>query len=113
MSIQPMRKIAEAATPYITPAAIDRVNIIKPITASIDTANKPLRDCVLSAFKNYYNHLDGSEPNDVMELFESQAKAAAIEATMNYTRGNQSKAAKVLGISRGTLRKLLKKYDLV
>jgi Fis family transcriptional regulator len=112
MSTQPMRKIAEV-TPHITPATADTVSIIKPITASIDTTNKPLRDCVLSAFKNYYNHLDGSEPNDVMELFESQAKAAAIEATMNYTRGNQSKAAKVLGISRGTLRKLLKKYDLV
>lgn len=112
MSTQPMRKIAETA-PKITPAAIDTVSIVKPITAQIDTTNKPLRDCVLSAFKNYYNHLEGSEPTDVMELFESQAKAAAIEATMNYTRGNQSKAAKVMGISRGTLRKLLKKYDLV
>lgn len=112
MSTQPMRKIVEA-TPHITPATADTVGIVRSISAQIDTHNKPLRDCVLSAFKNYYSHLDGSEPSNVMELFESQAEAAAIEATMNYTRGNQSKGAKVLGISRGTLRKLLKKYNLV
>jgi Fis family transcriptional regulator len=32
---------------------------------------------------------------------------------MDYTRGNQSQAAGILGINRGTLRKKLKTYSLI
>ena len=35
------------------------------------------------------------------------------EAVMKYTRGNQSQAAGILGINRGTLRKKLKTYELL
>jgi len=31
---------------------------------------------------------------------------------LRYTQGNQSKAAEILGISRGTLRKKLKTYSI-
>ena len=31
---------------------------------------------------------------------------------MQYTRGNQTRAATMLGINRGTLRKKLKKYGM-
>jgi Fis family transcriptional regulator len=32
---------------------------------------------------------------------------------MNYTGGNQSRAAQILGINRGTLRKKLRTYGLL
>jgi Fis family transcriptional regulator len=35
-----------------------------------------------------------------------------LEVVLRQTRGNQTKAAKMLGISRGTLRKKLKQCDL-
>lgn len=41
-------------------------------------------------------------------LFE--VEAGMYEAVMHYCKGNQSKAAKVLGVSRGTLRTKLKLY---
>ncbi len=33
-------------------------------------------------------------------------------STMKYTNGNQSNAAKMLAINRGTLRKKLKQYNI-
>jgi Fis family transcriptional regulator len=34
------------------------------------------------------------------------------KAVMHYTEGNQSKAAQILGLNRGTLRRKLEDYDL-
>jgi Fis family transcriptional regulator len=34
-------------------------------------------------------------------------------AVLEYTKNNQSKAAEILGLNRGTLRKKLKQYDLL
>jgi Fis family transcriptional regulator len=36
-----------------------------------------------------------------------------LEAVMRYCRDNQTKASKVLGLNRGTLRKKLKEYGLL
>jgi Fis family transcriptional regulator len=36
-----------------------------------------------------------------------------LEVVMKYTRHNQTKAANVLGLNRGTLRKKLKQYGLL
>ena len=35
-----------------------------------------------------------------------------LDMVMQYTRGNQTRAANMLGINRGTLRKKLKKYGM-
>jgi Fis family transcriptional regulator len=32
---------------------------------------------------------------------------------LDYTRGNQSRAAEILGLNRATLRKKLKQYELL
>jgi len=36
-----------------------------------------------------------------------------LKAVLEYTKGNQSKAAILLGLSRGTLRKKMKKFGLL
>ena len=36
-----------------------------------------------------------------------------LKAVLEYTEGNQSRAADILGINRGTLRKKLKTYGLI
>ena len=37
---------------------------------------------------------------------------ALLEIVMQFTRGNQTKAAAILGLNRGTLRKKLRQYGL-
>ncbi len=112
MSTQPFGESVDA-TPAITSAAEAVETVVKPddaITAEINTTNKPLKECVLSAMKNYYTYVEGSDPSEIYEMFLAQVEPPLLETTMEFTRGNQSKAAIILGVSRGTLRKKLKKY---
>lgn len=72
-----------------------------------------LHDCVEQAMKNYFAHLDGQPVTDVYNMVLSEVEAALFESVLNYTRGNQTVAAKVLGLNRGTFRKKLKQYRLI
>lgn len=80
------------------------------LTAEVNTTNKPLKECVLLAMKNYYTRVEGSNPSDIYTMVLKQVEPPLLETTMKFTQGNQSKAAILLGISRGTLRKKLKEY---
>lgn len=72
-----------------------------------------LRDCVDRALKNYFAHLDGQTVSDVYNMVLAEIEAPLLERTMQYMRGNQTQAAIMLGLNRGTLRKKLKQYDLL
>ena len=76
-------------------------------------ADQSLRDCVEKAVNNYFQHLDGQDVTDVYEMVLSEVEAPLLEVVMKYTRHNQTKAANVLGLNRGTLRKKLKQYGLL
>jgi Fis family transcriptional regulator len=71
-----------------------------------------LRESVAIAMKNYFEQLDNEQPSDIYQLVLAEMEAPLMEAVMNYTRGNQTKASLVLGLNRGTLRKKLKTYGL-
>ena len=72
-----------------------------------------LRDVVEKAVSNYFQHLDGQEVTDVYDMVLAEVEAPMLEVVMKYTRHNQTKAANVLGLNRGTLRKKLKQYGLL
>ncbi len=75
--------------------------------------DQSLRDCVEKAVSNYFQHLDGQDVTDVYEMVQAEVEAPMLEVVMKYTRHNQTKAANVLGLNRGTLRKKLKQYGLL
>jgi Fis family transcriptional regulator len=79
----------------------------------VPTQNQSLRDCVEQAMNNYFQHLDGQNVSDVYDLVMAEVEAPMLEIVMKYTRHNQTRAAHVLGLNRGTLRKKLKQYDLL
>ena len=81
--------------------------------STITHQHESLRQCVESALKQYFLHLDGQPANDLYQLVLSEVEAPLLEAVLTYTRNNQSKTAQMLGLNRGTLRKKLKQYDLL
>lgn len=75
-------------------------------------AEQTLRDSVDNAMKNYFSQLGGQSVTNIYEMVISEVEIPLLQAVMQHTRGNQSKAAILLGISRGTLRKKLKQYGI-
>jgi len=74
---------------------------------------KPLRHHTEDALRSYFDRLNGHAPGDLYDLVLGEVEEPLLKAVMNYSRGNQSKAAVILGINRGTLRKKLKQYSLL
>jgi DNA-binding protein Fis len=71
-----------------------------------------LSESVKVSLHKYFYQLEGEPSRGIYDLVLSQVEGPMIEIVMQKVRGNQSKAALWLGISRGTLRKLLSKYNL-
>ncbi len=77
------------------------------------TDRKPLRDLTEDALKAYFDRLNGHKPGDLYDLVIGEVEEPLLKTVMDYSRGNQSRAADILGINRGTLRKKLKHYSLL
>ncbi len=61
----------------------------------------------------YFNQLDEENiPIDVYQLVLNEVEPPLLNAVMDFSNNNQSKAAKILGINRTTLRTKLKKYNI-
>lgn len=86
-----------------------------PLEQEIQEASNPqttLRDSVNATMDAYLKQLDGHSAGQLYQMFLAEVETPLLETVMTYVRGNQSKAAELLGINRGTLRKKLKMYGL-
>ncbi|MDG2315785.1 MAG: DNA-binding transcriptional regulator Fis [Gammaproteobacteria bacterium] len=77
------------------------------------SASKPLGALADKALSLYFKNLNGYKPAELYQLVIGEVEKPLFRTVMNYTSGNQSEAAEILGISRGTLRKKLKIYKLL
>ncbi len=75
--------------------------------------NKSLHKHTEDALEQYFESLNGDRPGDLYDLVIGEVERPLFKAVMDYTRGNQSQAAGILGINRGTLRKKLRSYSLI
>lgn len=74
---------------------------------------KPLRQCTEAAMRKYFADLDdGHAPTDLYAMVLAEVEQPLLRTVMEYTRGNQSRAAQILGLNRSTLRKKLRQYGL-
>ena len=76
------------------------------------TPDLPLRQHAENALGAYFEKLNGHRPARLYELVLREVEEPLFRAVLDYVAGNQSRAAEVLGINRGTLRRKLQEYGL-
>ena len=81
-------------------------------TAHVGTRSKLLSNLTDECLSSYFATLNGHKPGDLYQLVLGEVEKPLFRAVLTYTNGNQSEAAEILGINRGTLRKKLKDYKL-
>ncbi len=72
----------------------------------------PLRSHAERALSDYFLSLNGSSPAHLYDLVLREVEEPLFRVVLDYAEGNQSRAADILGINRGTLRKKLKQLGL-
>ena len=65
----------------------------------------PLKESADEAIAHFLSTLDGEGCSELYEMVLHQVEEPLFRAVMEYTQQNQSSAAKMLGLNRGTLRK--------
>jgi len=71
-----------------------------------------LADHVRQSVEEYFTHLNGHDSSGLYQLVLSEIEKPLLETALKHSDFNQSKAAKVLGLSRSTLRKKLDQYGI-
>jgi Fis family transcriptional regulator len=72
----------------------------------------PLRSQAEEALQSYFETLNGHKPAHLYELVMREVEEPLFKVVMSHVQGNQSRAATILGITRGTLRKKLKEFGI-
>lgn len=72
-----------------------------------------LREHIFKAMEEYFIDTKQVLPQNIYQLVLGEVEPPLLEMTLKYTQGNQSEAAKVLGLNRATLRKKLIEHGLL
>ncbi len=72
----------------------------------------PLRAHVRKTIRRYLEDMGSTEPEHVHRKLQSEIEPPLIEEVLRYTGGNQSRAARILGMTRNTLRSKLRRYSI-
>lgn len=71
-----------------------------------------LCEYVTIMLEKYFANLDDNEPSNLYNIVLEQVEKPLLEKVLEYTGNNQCRSAKILSISRGTLRKKLQQYNV-
>lgn len=72
----------------------------------------PLCKHVSETLEAYLLHLGNHKATNLYQMVLEEIEHPLFKTIMKHVNDNQSEAANILGISRGTLRKKLKQYKL-
>lgn len=67
--------------------------------------------CVRLCVKRYLRDMGDHEPEQLYRLFLQQFDRAMLEEVLEFADANQTRAARILGLNRGTLRKKISQLD--
>ena len=82
------------------------------IVARVSGRELPLRNHAERALSEYFTSLNGHRPAHLYDLVLREVEEPLFRVVLDYAEGNQSRAAGILGINRGTRRKKLKQLGL-
>ncbi|HIF50557.1 MAG TPA: DNA-binding transcriptional regulator Fis [Thiotrichaceae bacterium] len=86
--------------------------LVEEIAEKVDVEERSLAENVQKSMEAYFEDLDGHQASDLHALFLEEVEKPFFDVVMNYTKGNITHAAKMLGLNRVTVRNRLKKYGL-
>src|SRR6185312_4517312 len=94
--------------------AVSHVEGPPPQSASATAAApEPLAQAVERHIRQFLAaHADGLMPSDIYDRVIAEVERPLIQMTLSATRGNQIKAAAMLGLNRNTLRKKIRDLDI-
>lgn len=72
----------------------------------------PLRQNVQLAIRRFLEDMGSCQAESLYQTLLSEVEPPLIEEVLRYTHGNQSRTARILGITRNTLRSKLSRYDI-
>jgi len=79
-------------------------------TQSLKQEGQGLQHLVYSLVTRFLAENKTKSISDLYDMILSEVEPTLLQAVMEKRRGNQLQAAKMLGISRGTIRKKLQRY---
>lgn len=85
----------------------------EPKSHALDgVADSELSACVRKMMKQYFKDLDGEDVSDIYDMVVANVERPLLEVVMHQARGNQTRAAEMLGLNRNTLRKKLSEHGI-
>ena len=81
------------------------------MTTGIDHTT-PLREKVQYAIRRYLEDMGHCQTESLYQTLLAEVEPPLIEEVLRFTQGNQSQTARILGITRNTLRTKLNRYDI-
>ncbi len=69
--------------------------------------------CVTQALDRYFSDLDGEKPVGIYDMVIREVEKPMLQSVLRQTRGNQTQAAEILGMTRNTLRRKLTEHGLL
>jgi len=85
----------------------------QPLAPASAPPQPPLRESVSRAVQHYLSQVEVEQISELYEMVLAEVEIPLLEAVMQSTRSNQTRASQMLGLNRGTLRKKLKQYGML
>ncbi|NDH09789.1 MAG: Fis family transcriptional regulator [Gammaproteobacteria bacterium] len=80
------------------------------LNESIADSSASLAESVTHCVQRYFSELKGADPVYLYQFVMEEVETPLFRAVMEHCKYNQSRAALMLGVSRGTLRTKLRHY---
>ncbi len=68
--------------------------------------------CINAKLTRYFDQLDGEQASGVHKMVMNEVEPVVIKFILELVNNNQSEAARILGVNRGTLKKKIEFYKL-